>query len=278
MIKLIALDLDGTTLTSDKRLTERTQRALETAIERGVHVVAATGRTLGALPKEILKIKGLNYALTSNGACINDLNEGKLIYANCISPAALIKASDLILRYAYIYDYMVEAFSEGNAYMEQRHYHNVNSYGLGKTHVDYILETRKPVKDLFSFMLAHKNTIENININFNSQAEKAAMLPVLGQLEDVSLTSSFEHNIEIGGATTSKAEAISQLCKILGFEMSEVMACGDSPNDMPMLEAAGTAVAMGNAKDELKRVASYIAPTNDEDGVAEAVERFVLNL
>ena len=276
MIKIVALDLDGTTLTSDKRLSARTQKALETAIAQGVHVVAATGRTLAALPKEILKINGLKYALTSNGACINDLQSGELIYTNCIAPETLVKATELIQKHAYIYDYMVEAFSEGKAYMETRHYHHVHSYGLGKSHVDYIVETRTPVTDLFGFMLEHKNTIENININFTGTADKAAMWPVVRQLEGVSLTSSFEHNIEIGGATTSKAEAISQLCRILGCDMSEVMACGDSPNDMPMLEAAGTAVAMGNAKDELKSIATYIAPTNDEDGVAVAIEKFIL--
>ena len=276
MIKIVALDLDGTTLTSDKRLSARTQKALETAIAQGVHVVAATGRTLAALPKEILKINGLKYALTSNGACINDLQSGELIYTNCIAPETLVKATELIQKHAYIYDYMVEAFSEGKAYMETRHYHHVHSYGLGKSHVDYIVETRTPVTDLFGFMLEHKNTIENININFTGTADKAAMWPVVRQLEGVSLTSSFEHNIEIGGATTSKAEAISQLCRILGCDMSEVMACGDSPNDMPMLEAAGTAVAMGNAKDELKSIATYIAPTNDEDGVAVAMEKFVV--
>lgn len=276
MIKVIALDLDGTTLTHDKKLTVRTQRAIEAAIKKGVSVVIATGRVFSALPEEILRVDGIQYALTSNGACITDLQGGKLIYTNCIDPSALVKTAELIQRHAYIYDYMVEVFSEGHAYIEKRHYENVQSYGLGQTHVDYILKTREPVIDLFGFMLAHKDTIENINVNFVNMDDRAAMWPVMRQLENVTLTSSFDHNIEVGGMTTSKAEAISRLCGILGCEMADVMACGDSPNDIQMLRAAGFPVAMGNAKNELKEIAAYVAPANDEDGVADAIEKFVL--
>ena len=130
---------------------------------------------------------------------------------------------------------------------------------------------------VYDFMLEHKDEIENININFEDVSEKPAMREKLLTLPETTITSSFNHNLEIGGATTSKAEALSQMGKLLGIDQSEMMAIGDSPNDMAMLLASGMPVAVGNAEEEVKAIAKYVAPSNHEDGVADAVEKFVLN-
>ena len=103
-----------------------------------------------------------------------------------------------------------------------------------------------------------------------------AMYEKLIRLPEATITSSFDHNLEIGGATTSKADALRQMGKLLGIRQDEMMAIGDSPNDIAMLLESGTPVAVGNAKPEVKEIAKYIAPTNHEDGVADAIEKFVL--
>ena len=113
-------------------------------------------------------------------------------------------------------------------------------------------------------------------MNFEDLSVKPAMKVKLETLPDVTITSSFDHNLEIGGATTSKAEALRQMGNLLGIDRSEMMAAGDSPNDMAMLKVAGVAVAVGNAKPELKEIADFIAPDHDDDGVAAAVEKYVL--
>ena len=118
--------------------------------------------------------------------------------------------------------------------------------------------------------------MENININFDDISEKPAMREKLLTIPEATITSSFNHNLEIGGATTSKADALEHMCGIFGITRDEMMAVGDSPNDIAMLKAAGIAVAVGNAKDEVKAVAEYVAPSNNDDGVADAIERFVL--
>lgn len=99
---------------------------------------------------------------------------------------------------------------------------------------------------------------------------------MMKEQKDITATSSFIHNIEIGGATTSKADAIAKLCDIVGIEEKNVMACGDSPNDMAMIQAAGLGVAMGNAEEEVKAIADFVTLSNLEDGVAYAVKRFVM--
>jgi len=271
-IKLIALDLDGTTLNSNRKVTERTKKALEDAIAKGVIVIIATGRAYSALPEELFEIKGIKYILTSNGASVTNIVKDELIYSNCIDGAAL-ESTVKVLR---TYDFMMEVFVEGHAYVEKSIYDNINSMNFSERHKQYILDTRKTVEGLLDFALLHKELIENINVNFENQDDRSMMREVLGQLENVTLTTSFDHNLEIGGHTTSKANAIRMLCKELGISESQVMACGDSPNDIAMLKASGFPVAMGNAKDEVKSIAKFITKTNDEDGVALAIEQFVI--
>ena len=89
-IRLIALDIDGTTLNSSGRLTERTKDALERAIKSGVYVVMATGRCFDAPPEDIMAIPDMNYIVTSNGAMVKDLNTGEIILRNCLDPAAAL--------------------------------------------------------------------------------------------------------------------------------------------------------------------------------------------
>ncbi len=271
-IKLIALDLDGTTLNNDRVISDANRQALEAAIDKGVNVVIATGRAFSALPEDVFHIRGIQYVLTSNGAVITDLRTNQAIYENCIAPAAVEKAVALLRQY----DFMIEAFTEGGAYIEKSVYDHIKETRLSFRHVDYVLTTRQPVEGLLDFILAHKAHIENINVNFEDQGDRAMMREVLGKLENTTLTTSFDHNLEIGGSTTSKAGALKELGRILKVPPEEMMAVGDSPNDMAMMQLAGMPVAVGNAKDEVKAIAKYVAASNHEDGVAEAVQKFVL--
>lgn len=271
-IKLIALDLDGTTINNDRVISERNRRALQDAADIGVNIVIATGRPFCALPKDVFEMESVRYILTSNGASITDIRENKTFYENCLSPLATEKAVDLLRQY----DYVIECFVNGVAYIDGPYYHEVERSGMSFRDVEYILKTRNPVDDIYGFMLEHKGHIENINVNFEDISEKPAMKEKMLKLPEVTITSSFPHNLEIGGATTSKAEALLQMCRLLGVTADEMMAVGDSPNDIAMLKTAGLPVAVGNAVDEVKAVAKYVAPTNHEDGVADAVEKFVL--
>lgn len=271
-IKLIALDLDGTTINNDRVISERNRRALQEAADNGVNIVIATGRPFCALPEDVFEMESVRYILTSNGASITDIRENRTFYENCLSSLATEKAVELLRQY----DYVIECFVNGVAYIDGPYYHEVQRSGMSFRDVEYILKTRNPVDDIYGFMLEHKGHIENINVNFEDISEKPAMKEKLLKLPEVTITSSFPHNLEIGGTTTSKAEALLQMCRLLGVTADEMMAVGDSPNDIAMLKTAGFPVAVGNAVDEVKAVAKYVAPTNHEDGVADAVEKFVL--
>lgn len=271
-IKLIALDLDGTTLGSSG-ISDKTVDALNAAAKKGVHVVIATGRTFSALPEDISKLGCIEYVISSNGAHINYLPEDKIIYSNCISEEAASAVGKLLSENE---DYPIEVFTGGKAYIDEDVFKNLKANGSDYMNVEYISKTRKPVPGIYDFLLNHKKNIENINIHFRDLTDKERFWQVLLKQKDITVTSSFIHNIEIGGSTTSKATAIAELCKRLNVLQENVMACGDSPNDGAMIKAAGIGVAMGNADQSIKDIADFITLSNTEDGVAYAVKKFVL--
>lgn len=271
-IKLIALDLDGTTLKKGAVLSEPTRDTLERAIKRGVHVVIATGRVFSALPESIFDIEGLEYVITSNGAHITRLKDMKRIYSDYPSETSMEEVRDVL---AARREYPIEVFTDGAAYIDRRVYEDVKENGSDYMDASYIARTRTPVADIYEFLTDNKNQIENINIHFSSFEDKAKLKKVLAKVSGITVTSSMPHNLEIGGRTTSKASAIASLCRLLNIKEKNVMAVGDSPNDEAMIKAAGVGVAMGNAEEEVKACADFITLSNGEDGVAYAVEKFV---
>lgn len=271
-IKMVALDLDGTTLSSNGTITERTVSAFEKAMERGVHIIISTGRTFQSLPKQLFSIDGLEYVVTSNGAHITRLADRKLIYEDHI-PASGVETVVRLLRGR---DISVETFVGGKAYIGQGEYDDVLANGSTYRDAEYIRKTRQPVPDIFDFLLDHRDAVENININFEFLEEKERWRKTLEAIEGTTLTSSFIHNFEVGGSCTSKAAALRYLMEMVGVIPEELMACGDSPNDAEMLKLAGIGVAVANATEDTKAVADYITDTNGNDGVAKAIEKFVL--
>ena len=275
-VSLIALDLDGTTLARG-HITRRTRRALEEAIRRGIQVVIATGRVYSALPKDVFHIKGLQYIITSNGARITDLSSGKIIYENYIEAAPLREVAALLRQLGH----PIEVFTDGAAYNDVKVYEDLkkeDSVYAGYMGRAYVLRTRKPVPHIHDFLDEHIEKIENINIHFATMEDKVRAKELLTKIPSVTITSSTTHNLEVGGATTSKASALAHLCQIAGLDMAKAMACGDSPNDMAMLAEVGLGVAMESGEQEVKDMADYIAPSNEEEGVAFAVEKFALGM
>lgn len=271
-IKMIALDLDGTTLHSDHQLSPRTMAAFKASMDKGVHIVISTGRVFSALPKVLFDIEGLEYVINSNGAQITELATMKRIYENYMKPEVVEQVVG-ILRGSGI---SVETFVDGYAYADADEFYAIRDHGSTFRDANYVLTTRHPIPNILDFMLDNKDRIENISLNFEFDEDKNKMWPILAAIDDMTLTSSFSHNFEMGGPTTSKADALKFLMDRLGITKDHLMACGDSPNDSRMIQLARIGVVMGNASDHMKEQADYVTDTNNEDGVAKAIEKFVL--
>lgn len=274
-IRMVALDLDGTTLDPYGKITERTVAAFKRAMEQGVHIVISTGRTFQSLPKQLFTIDGLEYVVTSNGAHITELASMERIYENLLPPESVAAVVELIRKKGRTH-ISVETFIDGHAYIDKDEYEEIIAEGSTYRDAAYIRDTRNPVPQILDYMMAHKGEIENISLNFEFLEEKAVWREELAQIPDLTLTTSFIHNIEMGGRNTSKGTALTFLMERLGVSPEELMAVGDSPNDGEMLKLAGLGVAVANGTEETKAIADYVTASNAEDGVAKAIEKFVL--
>lgn len=272
-ISMVATDLDGTLLLQNKHISKRTYATLKKANENGVHVVIATGRSFSALPESIFKIDGMRYVVTSNGANIIDLKDNEVIYKNCIDAAQIPKIINFLKERPYI----LEVFTGGKAYMSKSDYDKFRSRTIDFRPIEYVLQTRIPIADIFEFTSKNASAIENININFDSLSDKPKAYEELLKFDNITVTTSFDFNLEIGGNTTSKGDALNFLTQMLGLTSKNVLSIGDNPNDSSMLGFAEIAVAVENAHEDIIKLADHITSSNDEDGVAKAVEKFVLS-
>ncbi|WKY47013.1 Cof-type HAD-IIB family hydrolase [Eubacteriaceae bacterium ES3] len=274
-IKLIALDLDGTTLKSDfKSITKKTEDTLKAAIEQGIHVVPSTGRILGQLPESVTSIPGINYAVTSNGASVVNLRTKEVISSQYIGAGTIKKIMPVLSRKKLF----CEVYHKGQSYAEHRFFESIEDIKeFPPDLIDFIKNKSTAVDSIAEFTMANAGEIEKINIPLLSDQNHRRLWQRFSQIRGVTLTQALASNIEVNHRDSNKGRGLKALCKLLEVKQSEVMALGDSDNDIKMLEFAGLPVAMGNASDDVKAVAKVVTLRFDEDGLAHAIEKYALN-
>ena len=151
-IRLAALDLDGTTLRSDKSLSEYTIETLKNAHEHGMHIVVASGRSFASLPEQVIQFPWAEYAITSNGAAVYEVHTGKRLRECRLKPEVVEK----LLAIAEANHVMVEGFVDGVPYSARAYVENPVLFGASLYSVSYVKSTRRPVEDIFAFLLEHK--------------------------------------------------------------------------------------------------------------------------
>ncbi len=271
-IKMVGMDLDGTLLTSDKKLTDYTKKVLAKAIEQGCVVLVSTGRPLSAIPEELLKFPGMKYAVTANGARIVNTESEKTIYENLVSVEKATEVLDVLADY----DNMFDIFIDGQGYTAADCMEHIEDYFAEPSMQNYILTTRTPVKDVKATLLENGQPVDKVHGVFRNPKDKQEAEKRLRKISGLEVTGAFTHNLEANAEGVNKGQALLRLGELLGIKREEIMACGDGMNDYEMLKTVGFGVAMKNAMPELKEIADYITDTNDEDGVAKAIEKFVL--
>ena len=272
-IRMIGVDLDGTLLNSEKQLTAYTREVLKKAIEQEVAVVVATGRPFSGVPDELKHFPGIRYALTANGARILDMQKQKVVYENLLSVESSEKVIDILRKHHAIHEFFVD----GVDYMNEYGLKNVYAYFEDPHMAEYLQSTRIPVKDVKEKLQTMKCEVDKLQGIFRNQKDKEEALEELNTLSGIVVTAAMDNNLEINKEGTNKGLGLLQLGKSLGISREEIMACGDGGNDVEMLKEVGFAVAMANGSDPVKKAADFVTVSNDEDGVAKAIERFVLD-
>ncbi len=267
-IRLIAFDLDGTALNSKKQVSPRTRDALRRAALEGLLLVTATGRQMYDIPPGVVPgIPGISYAITANGTLTYRLPEGEAVLSHGFSvPDARQIISECrgfkaMLHVGYgkagIFD------DRGAAWEDSRLRGEIKARSCARDLV---------FADTLTELAAWEDPPCKLTLLFFDLAEKErAVLHFLRQ-PGLTLASSEPTNLELTPPNTNKGSAIAFLMEREGLDLRQVMAIGDSHNDMDMLSAAGLSVAMGNAVPALKEMADAVTASCDEDGVALAIE------
>ncbi len=269
-IKLVAMDIDGTLIGKNKYMTDYTRGTLKKAGENGIHLVIASGRAYGAIPKMLLNIEGMTYVITSNGSSIFRIKDKKRIYGKDLETNQV----ETLLKFYKAQDVPMEVFVQGEAYASRDYYEHPEIYGASPTAVEYVHTTRTPVEELENFVLNNVNHIEGINFIVNDPVKKEQMRRELERMSNIYVTSSVPRYIEVSHGEVCKRNAIQWLADYLNVKQESIAAFGDGENDIEMIEYAGYGVAMGNAVDCLKAVCDRVALTVEEDGVARVIEEF----
>lgn len=269
-IRLIAVDMDGTVLRTDRTVSERTAAALQKAAERGCVVVPASGRVAGNLPKQVVSIPGIRYAITSNGASVIDMLKKVPIYSDLMDAETSRRLVERLLSEGYF----AEAYCGGTAYSDRNALNNLKRLNPPEEILSFIEKSQIFVDDLPKYLVSHRLCPEKINLPFLPHGKVEGLRSRLGSNKKYTLCSSLSDNIEINRAGCSKGKALEHLCGLLEIRREEVLAVGDGGNDLTMLRFAGTGVAMRNASPQALAAADCVTATNDEDGVALAVEKF----
>lgn len=281
MIKCIASDMDGTLLNGYQQITEENKAAILKAQQQGVEFVIATGRSYDEAIF-VIKEAGIKCpVICVNGAEVRS-EDGELITTNPLSKQQALEAA-AILREKGIY---FEVYTSKGTY--------TNNEDKGISAIIDIFASANPeasmevlvqgAKERFNKGLVQK--VDSYDRLFNdedcqiykflafslSEKEQEAGKEALNSVEDLAISSSGHLNIEITSKQAQKGIALEAFVKARGIEMSETMAIGDNENDLSMFSRVGRAVAMGNAAFNIQMECDVVTATNDESGVAQAIE------
>lgn len=271
-IRLIALDLDGTLLDSDKRLSENNREALERAASEGVYIVPTTGRFYSAMPDVIRSLPFVRYAILINGARVIDIVTGKVLYRAEMKWDHALK----IMEYLDTLDVIYDCFMDNRAWMTEALKGKIDEFSPNEHYRKMLHELREPVDELKAFVSEKKHSVQKIQFFFRDPSIREDLIRDLSiRFPAEAISSAVINNIEINHKNANKGNAITRLSKKLGFGPENVMSFGDGLNDLPMITAAGLGVAMGNASDYIKSHADYVTDTCDNDGVAKAIHHFL---
>lgn len=271
-IRLIALDLDGTVFDDKKNISPRTLAAMRAALDKGIAVVPATGRTVEGVPEQFLHMPGVRYALTSNGATVADLQTGQTLVSQCFDLRQAAELYDLLEPFGGQFS----LFLDGRSYSTREGLEECMQF-VPENLREYIRSSRVLVEDMQQAIREHADRVEKFSILYPTLAVRdAAWQAVAERFPDVEITTSLACNLEVNAPGVSKGTGLLALARVLGLEPAQVMACGDSGNDLTMIQLAGLGVAMGNATEPVKAAAKVITRDNNHDGVALAIEKYAL--
>ena len=278
-IRCIVLDLDRTTLNQRGKLSAANRAAIEDAMEKGVEVVIASGRSYSSLPEEVTGIPGIRYAITSNGAAIHRIPSGECIRRHLMKESSVDAVLSVIAGPFADGTIACEGFTDGVPHCSADYYDHPMKYGASGQGAGYIRSTRRPEKDILRFIQDHRDRMDCIDAIVKDPEDKERLWARLErEAADIYITSSLDRLIEVSDQHSGKHHAVRDLLGLLKIRPEETAAFGDADNDARMFAFVGAGVAVENATERCKQSADYITASHEEDGVARWIREVLPKL
>ena len=291
MYKLIAIDLDGTLLNSNGEISDRNKKAIKNAKDRGVEIVLTSGRVSSSVKKIASEVGADNYIISGNGALIYDLKNENTLYNECISDEKAIEIAKICDENDIYYTISTEKYmlSKKLKYaLVYYNYENSKNPETKKTNINIVEDVQKYIKENDVGKISKIVISDESKMVFNGIIKKLRNLNGLNVLEVSSMSRKIIENgtkkveinyfyIEITKENVNKWESIKKLAKFLDINTNEIMAIGDNLNDLEMIMNAGMGIIMGNSALSTRNLGKTIVSDNNSSGVAEAIEKYILN-
>lgn len=277
-VKMIAVDLDGTLLDDNKQVSERTYNALLKAQEKGIEIVPATGRSFPLIPKFIKDLPAVNYFVTTNGAAVYS-KSGECLIRNEMD------AEDA----AEIAEYMIEELGAFACAFGQGKYIAQPPKGTDLANTDmkelvppyasnYFNSGNLSFVESVAERLREMGGAEIVTVDLHalSNEQRGAIMERMERYPQLVCVYGSPFNMDITHVSATKGKAVLKLGEFLGADAKEILACGDSGNDADMIRRAGIGAAMRNGDEFAVGAADFVTLSNEEDGVAELIEKYML--
>jgi len=266
--KLLALDMDGTVLNSEKKISPKTADAISELSKKKVAVVLSTGRGLAELADYKTELKSIHYGILVSGGMIYDFFNSKPVITHPLDAEIVLKLIDG----AEIENAMIQLLTETASVTREEDILNMETFGMG-IYQDMYYRNCVRCNDFRKFVEENPCKVLKFNIYHRSTESREKNFKRFENF-DLAVDYAEKTALEITPKNISKASGLKELCKFLKIDIAETVAVGDAENDIEILKTAGFSVAMGNASEKIKKIAEFVTADNDNDGVAKVIEKF----
>ena len=273
MYKMICIDIDGTLIKQDHTLSVETIKAIRRARDKGVMIVLSTGRMYRSARLYADELELDFPIISANGSYVKDKATNEIIYEKNLSKKDL----NFIMEVLDKYGVKINFYNHDTMYISEHRDYVARYEALSKT--------LPPEKRIEIIYITKDYPMDDFIEEFGGYIQKGIVFPHEGIINSIrndvaenkllKVVSSGEDNIEFTSHLADKGLGVLALAKARNIKPSEIICVGDSENDLSMLQVAGLPVAMGNAIPLLKEVATYVTDTNENDGVAKMINKFI---
>lgn len=290
MYKLITVDLDGTLLNKYGEVSEYTKNIIKKVTDQGILVVLASGRISESVLTIAKEIGANKYYISGNGSVLYDMQKKEIIYEKYLSKEKVLELIELCEKNSIYYNIYTESSviaKSLNYNVAFYNYENTKKSSDKKTEINIVDDVYNYIKTLNTNKFLKMTICDENKIVFSSILRKVKDIPDIDVLE-VSYMSKKKikmgtkevsvgyYYTEVSSKNVDKWYAIEEIMKKENIAKEEVISFGDNNNDILMIKNAGLGVAMGHSNEQVKKVAKFVTQTNDEDGVAKALENIIL--